>query len=333
MRAVFALFLIPSSAHRLEPPPGVILHGGGEYPGNFESYSAAMGPSLAPSIKMLYFGDWQGLNSTPPSTPHPWFVAALAELESDGAPDSAFIIPQIGLQLDVAGLASGALDPALSCLRASLRLLARPVFLRVGYEFNGPWNAYPAPQYVAAYRRLSAAIRGDPVLNPSVALVWDGSCDTGVDPTPYWPGDDDQVDWQGVNLFSRGSAPVDPPQSCPWFWFEDSKKAGFPILIGEATPRGLFTNRSGTWAAWFAPLLALLAERKPGLLSYIDMDWEHTDSGRWVGWGDSRVEAPGAEAVLEGWKGAASGWFNRANRSDVLAVLGLPPGFPFAPLG
>lgn len=331
MRALLYLAAPALALTRLEPRDGAILHGGGEYPGNFETYSAFLG-ARGPSVKMLYFGDWPALNSTPPGAVNSWFAAAAAALDGDAAPDGAFVVVQLGLQLPLNGgeaaVASGALDAAVRALTAGLRALARPVFLRVGYEFNGPWNGYRAPSYIGAYRRIAAAVRADDVLNATVALVWDGSCDAAVDPTPFWPGAD-VVDWQGVNIFSGASAPAAPAGSCLWFWLNTSTFDGIPLMIGEATPRGLNVSdpAAGAWRAWYAPLLALLdAFPRVKLLSYIDMDWEATDNGRWKGWGDSRVEVALASGVAAAWQAELerARWVNRLGRDAMLAALGLP---------
>ena len=42
------------------------------------------------------------------------------------------------------------------------------------------------------------------------------------------------------------AAPVDPPQSCLWYWFTDAAAAGLPIMVGESTPRGLLTSDAAT---------------------------------------------------------------------------------------
>jgi len=254
------------------------------------------------------------------------------QLSQDSGPDDAFICPQIGLQLgDEKLIASGAYDAALERLRFNLLSLSRPIFLRVGYEFNGPWNGYQPQSYVAAYRRLASVLHGDPTLNQTLALVWDGSCDTTVDPTPFFPGDD-VVDWEGINIFTSASGPVAPPQSCLWYWLTDSQRGGYPLMIGESTPRGLFTNESSTWERWFAPFAGLIEQYRPGLVSYIDMDWEHTDGTRWAGWGDSRVEVGLASGVGPKWKDVVSNstvFFNRANKTSVCSLLGLNPAlFP-----
>jgi hypothetical protein len=281
---------------------------------------------------MFYLGMDRDLNTTPPGDPPAWFTAALASLEDDAGPDSAWIIPQIGLELPLHGnearVAAGDYDNAISALCVGLRLLERPVFLRIGYEFNGmEWNGYRPASYRGAYRRIALAIRADPMLNPQTALVWDGTCDSKTDPTPYYPGAD-VVDWQGINIFSGSSAPFAPEHSCLWYWLSGNTVSGTPLMIGESTPRSYFTNDSATWGAWFAPLIDVL-DRYPivQLVSYIDQDWVTAEGGRWPGWGDARVELPAAGVVGSNWRAelARARWVNRSNKTGIRALLGLVP--------
>jgi hypothetical protein len=327
--ALCALLLAVRGAarRRLEPPAGRVMHAAGQEPGAFESYSRYMG-ARAPMAKMLYLG-LASLNATAPGTLAPFFADVEAALAADEAPDGAFLALQLGLELPLDGaealVAEGAYDAAIEALRFALVAVARPVFLRVGYEFNGPWNGYKPESYIGAFRRVAAALRADAVLNETVALVWDGSCDTSVDPTPFFPGDD-VVDWQGINIFPSKSAPQEggAAQSCVWYWLTDAPAAGFPLLIGESTPRGHFTSDNATLAEWHAPFLALVAAHRPALVSYIDEDWEAVP--RWKGWGDSRIETA-APALQAAWGAALAEpyWAHRAGKAAVLALLGLPP--------
>jgi len=333
MRAAFRFSLLAALAtaaarRRLEPPAGRVLHAAGQEPGAFEAYSAYMG-ARAPLAKMLYLG-LASLNATPAGTLAPWFAGVAADLARDEAPDGAFLCLQLGLELPLDGaealVAAGEYDAAIEALRFALVAVARPVFLRVGYEANGPWNGYKPASYVGAFRRVAAALRADAVLNETVALVWDGSCDTDVDPTPFFPGAD-VVDFQGINLFTDGSAPQkgDVAQSCVWYWLTDAPAGGFPLMIGESSPRGLSTADPATLAKWHAPFLALVAEHRPALVSYIDQNWEAV--ARWKGWGDSRVETA-APALQAAWGAALAEpfWAHRAQKAAVLELLGLAQG-------
>lgn len=328
---IFSWFATATARARLAPPFGRVLHGGGQEPGCFESYSSYLG-ALGPSVKMFYLG-LSGLNSTPSGTTPQWFNDTLTSLESDAGVDDAFLIPQIGLELPLNGaealVASGAYDNAITALINGLRLLARPVYLRIGYEFNGmEWNGYLPKSYIGAYRRIAAAIRGDAMLEPNTALVWDGTCDSKTDPTPYYPGYD-VVDWQGINIFSGASGPVANEGSCLWYWLSGNAASGTPLLIGESTPRGFNSSDPNMWSQWFVPFLKNLNDYPIiGLVSYIDQDWTTAEGGRWKDWGDSRVEIAAAQGVVgDNWKNelkTSSRWVNRANKSTILKLLGLP---------
>jgi len=318
-----------SARARLQPPPGRVVHGGGQEPGCFESYSAFLG-ARAPIVKMFYVG-LGGLNSTAPGEVAPWFVDALAGLTADAGADDALVVPQIGLELPLNGqerlVAEGAYDNAIAALMRGLLSLARPAYLRIGYEFNGEWNGYAASSYVGAYRRIAAQIRADAALNPLVALVWDGSCDTTNDPTPFFPGGD-VVDWQGVNVFSDHSDPAAINHGeCLWYWLSGNTATGTPLMIGESTPRGHNCTDESTWS-WFASVIKMLdAYPIVQLFNYIDVDWRTAEGGRWPGWGDARVEVPGAAFVGGRWAAelGEQRWANRANSSEVLALLGVAP--------
>lgn len=133
------------------------------------------------------------------------------------ASQGVLLIPQIGLAMTTdngdgktppydADVAAGKYDYAISQFALGLRALGgRPALLRIGYEFNGKWNDYGNETFIAAWKRIHAAVRADPSLS-AVAFVWDATCDIstgGVPPKPaewFNPGDD-VIDWYGVNVF------------------------------------------------------------------------------------------------------------------------------------
>lgn len=79
----------------------------------------------------------------------------------------------------------------------------RPIFLRIGYEFDGhAWNHYDREAYIKAYKRIKDKM--DEMDVDNVAYVWQS---TGWVSTPdhleeWYPGDD-YVDWCGTSFFSR----------------------------------------------------------------------------------------------------------------------------------
>ena len=100
----------------------------------------------------------------------------------------------------------------------------RPVYLRIGFEFDGPWNCYDQNFYKAAFIRVKDIINEEGATN--VATVWqaatypdNGDARFNFDPFPspdnpnqtprnhydsWYPtredGTDDVVDWVGISL-------------------------------------------------------------------------------------------------------------------------------------
>ncbi len=129
---------------------------------------------------------------------------------------------------------------ALDRLVTKLDALERPVFQRIGYEFDGPWNCYNQDFYKAAFRYVKERI--DALGADNVATVWqaatypddgDPQYDYAVSSAPrehyedWYPGDD-VVDWVGVSFFS-GKSYLDYQWSC-----QDQAK---PWTVPESTPR------------------------------------------------------------------------------------------------
>lgn len=151
----------------------------------------------------------------------------------------------------------------------------RDVLLRVGYEFDGPWNCYNQDFYKAAFRYVKERI--DALGATRVATVWqaatypddgDPAYDYQVTGGPgapdldaairehyedWYPGDD-VVDWVGISFFA-GSNYLDHQWSCqdetkPWTVPDTSPRklqdalANFarehekPLVIAESAPQG-----------------------------------------------------------------------------------------------
>ena len=237
------------------------------------------------------------------------------------------VLPHVSLSLTgrsaspsmstVDGINAGLYDTALVQFAAAIPLLGRPLFLRVGYEFNGHWNNYSAPAYIQAWRRIEHALAKNATTRATIALVWDMSCDAiaPADPctTPaecwaqYWPGDD-VVDWAGVNVFQAGRGkPFSsmPNSTCVLGFADEARKREFPVLIAESFPRYVgTTNGEASWEGWFAPFFDVLLKH-PAVQgwSYIDRDCRPKAQGgtrsKCVGglWGDARIEPRNASYV------------------------------------
>lgn len=278
---------------RLEPQASLVLHGAGQSDGSsFAAYTHALQPHR-PMLSMSYVDLKDDI---------PAFFARLRQ-ELALYPD--LVIPQIGLAMNAgdsarhyeSSVASGSLDPQLAQLCVGLRSLERPAFLRVGYEFNGPWNGYQPSVYIAAFRHIASTIRGCGLDN--VALVWNWSPDAeldrqrgGASPASaadrwlaFYPGDA-WVDWWALNLFSEQSITSPTTQA----FLQSAAEHRFPVMIAESTPKGhSVTEGQSLVDQWYAPYFALI-RRSPQIKAFCYIDWDWRAYPQWASWGDARIE-------------------------------------------
>jgi Glycosyl hydrolase family 26 len=157
----------------------------------------------------------------------------------------------------------------------------RPVFLRIGYEFDGvDWNHYKPVHYVPAFRRIHDKLQAMGVTN--VAYTWQSK---GGGATPksleeFYPGDE-YVDWVAFSYFTVGEA------NHPMIQFgRDHHK---PLLIAEASP--VFPDEKfvsipldltktedaqRAWKDWFAVFFETI-NKNPDVIkgfSYINSPWK-----------------------------------------------------------
>ena len=212
------------------------------------------------------------------------------------------------------GLIDGDFDAEIRQLGRFCGLIEGPVFLRIGYEFDGAWNqGYEnAERYVRAWRRIVDVLEQSGVDN--VEFVWQASASTTDDMidgshediTQWYPGDG-YVDWMAVSWFMHPRETVEvagtfvPPT--PLALTEEvldfARQRGKPVMIAEAAPQGIdlserfMANHSPiwdgppgedrrgmsddeSWAHWFAPLFELMHDNRDVLyaLAYINVDWD-----------------------------------------------------------
>jgi hypothetical protein len=156
-----------------------------------------------------------------------------------------------------------------------------PVFLRIGYEFDGfDWNHYKKEFYIPAFRRIRHKLDSMDVNN--VAYVWQskGAGATRKVMDEFYPGDD-YVDWVAYSYF----IPAD--SSHPMIQFaRDHKK---PLFIAESST--VFLDSNGVckpldlskqadvewaWKDWFGPYFRTL-HKYPDVIKaihYINSPWK-----------------------------------------------------------
>ncbi|SHE52272.1 hypothetical protein SAMN05444274_101588 [Mariniphaga anaerophila] len=186
-------------------------------------------------------------------------------------------------------------------------LAPRPIFLRIGYEFDGhDWNHYNQVLYLRAWRRIVEKYRSMGITN--VAYVWQskGVGTTKEEMAAWYPGDD-IVDWCAYTYFGNPDTEM----------IEFAREHNKPVIIAEATP---VFQKGDTyfdadikkadvarkiWDEWFVTFFNTIENNEDVIkaFSYINVDWpsqamwENNPTFQKV---DSRIQMN--EYVSENWK-------------------------------
>jgi len=202
-------------------------------------------------------------------------------------PNFEYAALAIGLSLvnEEENVAAGILDHNIDKLGTYLLSLGkRPVFLRIGYEFDGHlWNHYDKESYLKAYKRIKDHLDNMGVTN--TAYVWQS---VGWVSTPYqleeWYPGDEYVDWCGFSFFDRWREVE---------MIEFARKKNKPAFIAEAsatisdytakfdgnTQETILSNPKHAQEAyekWFAPFFNMIESNKDVIkaIHYIDCNWK-----------------------------------------------------------
>lgn len=204
-------------------------------------------------------------------------------------------------------IAKGEHDDLIKELGRWIQSIKRPVFLRIGYEFDGwDWNHYQKKHYLKAWKRIHSIFTSMGVDN--VALVWQ-SKGTGSDQgvlEDWYPGDD-IVDWCAYSYFGN------PDTEMVTF----ARKHNKPVFIAEASPVLQTDNlyfdtdlkkedvAKRVWETWFVSFFDTLNENKDIIkaFSYINVNW--SVQPMWITNPtfqkvDSRIQV--SEFISERWK-------------------------------
>jgi len=208
-----------------------------------------------------------------------------------------YVVPQIGVSMVVNEgskpdhyenqVAEGEYDTQIAALCRGLKTLNRPVYLRIGYEFNGFWNGYRPEPYKKAFIRITQALRGAKL--DDVATVWccrGGGGKNKKELEEFYPGDQ-WVDWFGIDLWNKDQ--FTSRSTGLRTLLDMAMNHHKPVIICESTPHGLFINKGQeAWANWFQPYFAMI-EREPIIKAFVYINWNWKNS-RWPTWGDGDIE-------------------------------------------
>jgi len=234
------------------------------------------------------------------------FPLTLAE-----SPDAALAI---GLAFDncnqdnhEGNIANGSYDQTIKYMIEHLKSLApRKVFLRIGYEFDGPWNCYSPQNYIASFKKIAKAIKDQGASN--ITTVWQSAAwldswgnplydirkDTHLD--NWYPGDG-VVDWVGMSVFFRTLSqwnyvpPITPEKSQKKI-LDFAKAHNKPVMIAESAPMGIRIGEltagyiqinqpiaktpDQIWQTWYQPYFDFIDTNKDVIraVAYINTHWE-----------------------------------------------------------
>ena len=251
----------------------------------------------------------------------------------------------IGLHMvgEEKNIAEGTHDDRIKTLAQWIKKTQRPVFLRIGYEFDGTWNKYQPEPYKKAWRRIADQFRTEGVTN--CAFVWQacaspysGNKDKNL--RDWYPGDD-YVDWFGYSWFLSGSGQIKLTDKV----LDLARECGKPVMVCESAPQGYDIARltkgelskgknrkpktpDEIWSEWFVPFFGYIDKHRDAIrvVAYINVNW---DAQLMWGppymqgyWGDSRVQAN--PEIQKKWQETMSDkrWLHAS--PDLFAKLGLP---------
>jgi hypothetical protein len=158
----------------------------------------------------------------------------------------------------------------------------KPVFLRIGYEFDGEaWNHYKKEFYIPAWKRIKHKLDSMGISN--VAYVWQsqGAGASREVLNAFYPGDD-MVDWVAFSYFDA-AAEVNHPM------IQFARDHHKPLFIAEASPvfpdekfvgkpLDLTKTEDATkaWKDWFTPLFKMVNDNPDVIkaIHYINCPWK-----------------------------------------------------------
>ena len=194
----------------------------------------------------------------------------------------------IGLYLvdDLVPTYEGEFDDKLQELADFIIKYESPVFLRIGYEFNGSHNHYNALDYKKAYIYICDYLDNADVAN--YVSVWQATEHGSVSQLQaYYPGDE-YVDYCGYSYFNAN------PNRIGQGMLEFAREHDKYIFIAEATPRVDIMRSDGeqVWNSWYETFIEHIKENQDVIkaVSYINCRWRTQPMWIGQGWGDSRLQ-------------------------------------------
>ena len=184
---------------------------------------------------------------------------------------------------------NGEYDKVIKKYGAWAKSTNRPIYLRIGYEFDGPHNELEPKEYVKAYKHIVDLLRKKGVNN--IAFVWHSYASTpykNYKLSDWYPGDN-YVDWIGISVFGHAYGNYNFGIHCEnLLQFAKQKKK--PVMIAESNPiNGIFNDNTDVWDQWFVNFFTFIYNKNIKAVSFINEDWTSLNIPGISSWKDSRL--------------------------------------------
>ncbi|WP_353776960.1 glycosyl hydrolase [Winogradskyella sp. 3972H.M.0a.05] len=185
----------------------------------------------------------------------------------------------------------------------------RPIYLRIGYEFDGPHNELEPKKYVKAYRRIVDLLRKEGANN--IAFVWHSHASKPFKDyklSAWYPGDD-YVDWVGISVFGHAYGGANFGTYCDDV-LDFAKAHKKPIMIAESSPiKGIDKENTEVWEQWFVNFFDFIYNKNIKAVSFINEDWQRLYIQGISHWKDAR---------LYNNENISKAWFQETNKNRYL---------------
>ena len=165
----------------------------------------------------------------------------------------------------------------------------RPIYLRLGYEFDGPHNQLEPGEYVKAYKYIVDFMRSEGIDN--VAYVWHSYASTPFKNyalSDWYPGDD-YVDWVGISIFAHSYSKTGLSDEANAV-LDFAKQHKKPVTIAEANPIfGIDGDNTKVWDDWFVNFFSLVYDKNIKAICFINEDWTRVNIEGLSEWKDARL--------------------------------------------
>lgn len=307
------LYGAASARALFEPADGRVYHGVGQVldrTGVSGYLKGLDSPSIAPLIEKL----WTSIPGTRGLKLNSLKSQLNAVAAANRIVELSISFQQRNGASDVVIAETSEFDILIDELAGAVRQFNQPLFIRPGFEFNGPWNGYTPVAYVSAFRKIVTRFREAGVSNAAFIWCYEPDAPDNFDVVEngralWYPGDE-FVDWFGHDVFR--SRHFDPATAQPGRggrstqakterFLSMANDRGKPVFLSEiaawfiditptANDLGLVDGEQD-WEGWFQIYFDWIASH-PQIKAhcYLNEDWSMYKNPKDAERGNARIE-------------------------------------------